>query len=279
MTFLNAEAERLTGWPGGEALGRPLIEVFKIINGHTGEAVENPADKVLRLGTTVGLANHTVLIAKDGRQIAIDDSGAPVRSPDGAVHGVVLVFRDFTEKKLGQAGLARLAAIVDSSEDVIRSKNLDGTILTWNAAAEGLFGYRAEEIVGKPITVLVPLDRTEEEDRILASLRRGEHVEHFDTVRLSKDGRRIDVSVNVSPLRDSDGRTSGASTLLRDITGRKRRDALLQTRLRLSELAQHVGIDELVVQTALDEAERLTGSCIGYFHLVDDDQQIGVGSP
>ena len=101
VTFLNGEAERLTGWTNREAEGRPLPAVFHIINEQTRQPVENPVEKVLRLGTVVGLANHTILIAKDGRETPIDDSGAPIRQGDGTVQGVVLVFRDFTQQKAG----------------------------------------------------------------------------------------------------------------------------------------------------------------------------------
>jgi PAS domain S-box-containing protein len=99
VTFLNSEAEHLTGWTNAEAKGRNLRDIFVIVNEETRQAVENPVDKVLRLGSVVGLANHTVLIAKDGREIPIDDSGAPIRTTEGVLFGVVLVFRDFTEHK------------------------------------------------------------------------------------------------------------------------------------------------------------------------------------
>jgi len=105
VTFLNGEAERLTGWTSHEAQGHPLTAVFHIINEHTRQPVEDPVEKVLRLGTVVGLANHTILVAKDGREIPIDDSGAPIRQSDGMVQGVVLVFRDFTEQKQAEEAL------------------------------------------------------------------------------------------------------------------------------------------------------------------------------
>src|SRR5205085_8294720 len=117
---------------------------------------ENPVEKVLRLGAVVGLANHTVLLAKDGQEIPIDDSAAPIRQPAGPMLGVVLVFRDVTQERKAQEALGRLAAIVEFSGDAIFTTNLDGTIRTWNAGAERLFGYRSDEIVGKLVTVLFP---------------------------------------------------------------------------------------------------------------------------
>jgi PAS domain S-box-containing protein len=123
------------------------------------------------------------------------------------------------ELKLAQS---RLAAIVENADDAIISKTLDGTVTSWNQAAEKLYGYTAEEIIGKPVTVLFPLERSEEETRILERLRRGERVEHYETQRLRKDGRLVDVSVSVAPIRDSKGGIVGASNISRDITEAKR---------------------------------------------------------
>src|SRR5438477_2192409 len=120
---------------------------------------------------------------------------------------------------------ARLAAIVDSSEDAIVSKTLDGIITSWNPAAERMFGWTAAEAIGRPITLIVPEAQRAEEDDVLARVRRGERVEHFDTVRVTKDGRLVDVSLTVSPVRDSAGRVVGASKIARDISERRRVEA------------------------------------------------------
>ncbi len=110
LTFLNPEAERLTGWKTAEAKGAPLTTIFRIVNEQTGEPAESPVEKVLRQGTVVGLANHTVLIARDGRRLPIDDSGAPIRYGDGEIQGVVLVFRDFSQRRAAEATLQRSEA-------------------------------------------------------------------------------------------------------------------------------------------------------------------------
>ena len=127
---------------------------------------------------------------------------------------------------------AYLAAIVESSDDAIISKDLNGVVRSWNAAAERMFGYSAEEVVGRPIRLIIPADRQAEEDDILARLRRGERVDHFQTVRRTKDGRFIDVALTVSPVRDASGRVIGASKIARDVTDQKRaaaeRDRLLE---------------------------------------------------
>ncbi|MCA1813388.1 MAG: PAS domain S-box protein, partial [Halobacteriales archaeon] len=132
---------------------------------------------------------------------------------------------------------ARLAAIVESSTDAIVSKNLDGVIQTWNPGAERIFGYRAEDIVGQPVTRLIPAERLGEEEEILRRLRRGERVEQFETQRVRKDGRVIDVSLTISPIRDEAGRIIGASKIARDITERKRAEQELRAmNERLQEL-------------------------------------------
>jgi PAS domain S-box-containing protein len=222
VTFLNGVAESLTGWPQAEAVGRPLPDIFPIINGRTRWPVENPTLRALREGTIVGLANYTVLIARDGTERMIDDSAAPIRDRAGAMVGAVLVFRDVTERRRAEETQALLAAIVESSEDAIVSKTLNGIIRSWNSGAEQLFGYQRSEAVGQPITLIVPPERIDEERRILDRLRRGERIEHFETVRVSKDGRRLDISLTVSPIRDGEGRIVGASKVARDITERKR---------------------------------------------------------
>ena len=238
ITFLNAEAERLTGWGSREASGQPLSTVFRIISEETRRPAEGPVERVLREGTVIGLANHTALLNKDGREIPINDSGAPIKDVDGAVRGVVLVFRDFTEQKKAMASQARLASIVECSDDAILSKDLNGIILTWNGAAERMFGYSSEQAIGKSITMLLPPDRMHEEEGILQRLRAGESIDHYETVRLTRDGRFIDVSVTISPLRDNEGHVVGASKILRNISNRKRDEKALRRQAQLLDLSR-----------------------------------------
>ena len=228
VTFLNGVAESLTGWSQAEAVGRPLPDVFHIINGQTRRPVENPALRALQEGKIVGLANHTFLIARDGTERPIDDSAAPMRDAAGATVGAVLVFHDVSDRLRAEETKARLAAIVESSDDAVVSKTLDGIILSWNAGAERVFGYTAEEAVGRSITLIIPPERQDEEREVLERLRRGERIEHFQTVRVSKEGRRIDISLTVSPVRDAEGRVIGASKVARDITDWKRAEEALR---------------------------------------------------
>jgi PAS domain S-box-containing protein len=266
VTFLNPEAERLTGWKNTEANGQPLPKVFHIINEQTRQPAENPVEKVFRTGNVAGLANHTLLVAKDGTETPIDDSAAPIREPDSPLFGVVLVFRDVTEQRRAHQASARLAAIVEHSGDAIFTKDLNGIIQAWNPAAERLFGYRPEEIVGKQIAILIPPDRLTEEDHIVASLRQGQPVARMETIRVAKDGRHIPVAVSVSPLKNAEGEVIGASKIVRDITDLvAAREALLREKELLATTLASIGDGVIVTDadgrvTFLNaEAEALTG--------------------
>src|SRR5215208_6924434 len=235
VRFMNPVAERLTGWPLAEAEGRPLADIFKIVNEVTRATVESPVDKVLREGKVVGLANHTMLLARDGTELPVEDSGAPIRDGRGRTTGVVLVFHDVTEQRKVERARALQAAIVESSSEAVIGKTLEGTVTSWNAAAERMYGYAAEEAVGRHISFIVPGELQADLEEILSRLGRGERVERAETVRLRKDGSRLDVSLIVSPIRDEAGRVVGASTVARDITAQKRADG---ERARLALLVE-----------------------------------------
>lgn len=222
IVFANRVAQSLLRLPMAELAGKPLDQVFQIINELTREKVESPVTRVLREGTVVGLANHTSLVAHDGTEIPIDDSGAPIRGEGGAVQGAVLVFRDVTARRRAEEAGRLLASIVASSEDAIISKDLDGVITSWNQGAERIFGYSASEMIGRPISTIVPPDRLDEMVRILERIRRGERIEQFDSVRAKKNGELVNVALTISPIYDSTGRIVGASKIARDVTSRKR---------------------------------------------------------
>lgn len=146
----------------------------------------------------------------------------PVRDSSGTLTAYGTVSRNLTERKLAETRLRALASIVESSDDAIVSKSLDGVIASWNNGAERIFGYTAEEVIGYPITILIPGDRHDEERDILARIRRGERIDHYETVRRHKDGSPIIVSLTVSPVRNAEGQIVGASKIARDITEQKR---------------------------------------------------------
>ena len=151
----------------------------------------------------------------------------PILDESGESLGAVNILVDISDRKRAEEAQSLLAAIVESSDDAIISKTLDGCILSWNAGAERLFGYTANEAIGSPITLIIPPEKRDEEQSILAKLRSGERIEHFDTVRVSKQGRRIDISLTISPVRDSSGRIVGASKVAHDVTERKQAEKTL----------------------------------------------------
>lgn len=228
VTFLNGVAEELTGWTSIEAKGQPLDAVFRIINEQTRKTVESPAKHALREGAIVGLANHTVLIAKDGSERPIDDSAAPIRAHDSTVLGCVMVFRDVSERKRVEEIRARLAAIIESSDDAIIGKTLDGIVTSWNRAAERLYGYTADQMIGQPISLIVPPDKKDELTAIMDRLRQGEAIAQMETDRQCRDGSRRQVSLTISPIRGANGQIVGASTIARDISERVRMEEELR---------------------------------------------------
>ncbi|HTT65687.1 MAG TPA: PAS domain S-box protein [Bryobacteraceae bacterium] len=404
VSYLNPVAEQLTGWSTEEASGQPLADLFRIIDEESRQAVENPVARVLQEGRVAGLANHTMLITRDGREVFIDDSAAPIRDRSGAVQGAVLVFRDnserrrverelresekryhlaveaapngmlvsnargeivlvnsYTEKLFGysreeligqpvemlvperfrdshpgdrqrflgepqarsmgagrdlygrrkdgsefpveiglnpiQAGrdmlvLASvvdiserleseatrrlLASVVESSVDGIISKDLRGVITSWNRGAERMFGYSAEEMIGRTIAVIVPSGDVNEIPSVLERIARGEPVEQYETVRQTKDGRRITVSATWSPVPDARGRIAGASMVVRDITERKQMEeqrlellakeralaserALREMEAELARVVRALSLGELATSIAHEVNQPLAG--------------------
>ena len=232
VTYLNAVAESLTGWKRQDATGQPLDAVFRAVDEQTRQPIEGPASRALREGTIVGLANHALLIGRDGTERPVDDSAAPIKDEDGHVEGCVLVFRDVSERRRWEKDAGRrlldarlLASIVESSDDAIIRKSLDGIIQSWNAGAERIFGHTAEQAVGRHISLIIPPDCLSEEDRIIATLKAGRRVEHFETDRLRSDGQRLRVSLTISPIKDDAGNVVAASKIARDVTKQRQAEA------------------------------------------------------
>ncbi len=181
----------------------------------------------------------------DGSRIIAQVNIDPLYELDGRRTGAINAFQDVTDLKQAERASRRLAAIVEWSDDAIVTKDLNGVITSWNQAAERLFGYAPAEIIGKSVTTLIPPEHIDEEPDILGRIRRGERVDHYETVRRRKDGSLVEISLSVSPIRDADGAITGASKIARDITARKRAEtALREARDELakanSELEQRV---------------------------------------
>ena len=217
ITSWNDAATRIFGFAAEEAIGRPITI---IIPPHLQDE-ETMILSRLRSGERID-HYETVRMTKSGRKLDVSLTISPVRDSKGHIIGASKIARDITDRKQAEQSRNLLAAIVDSSDDAIVSKNLDGIIRSWNKGAERIFGYTAEEAIGEHITLIIPPDRHAEEDDILARLRCGERIDHFQTVRRRKDGMLLDVSLTISPVRDSSGQIIGASKVARDITVQKR---------------------------------------------------------
>jgi PAS domain S-box-containing protein len=186
----------------------------------------------------------------DGSRVWFTPYPRPLRNAEGAIIGGINMLVDITDRKKSEQATGLLAAIVDSSDDAIVSKGLDGFITSWNRGAERLFGYTAEEAVGQHITLILPPDRRHEEATILDRLKRAERVDHFETVRIRKDGKKLDISLTISPVKDGSGRVVGASKVARDITERKQSEQALAERALLLDLSN----DAILVR---DRADRI----------------------
>ncbi|HEX6796228.1 MAG TPA: PAS domain S-box protein [Ktedonobacterales bacterium] len=183
-------------------------------------------------------ARHSGVIP-DESYTALDSRQKRLRAVSLLQQKAASLEAEIAERKRAEAAAAHLAAIVTSAEDAIASKTLDGIVTSWNASAERMFGYSAEEMIGQPILRLFPPDRVDEEDLILARIRSGQRIEHFETVRLTKSGQSLEVSLTISPIRDSAGTIIGASKIVRDITERKRmEEALRESEERLRFIAE-----------------------------------------
>jgi len=210
----NALYSKWFGLPREKIVGRTMEEVlgptaWRVIAPHFERALEGEPSEF-----------EAEVDYRHGGKRWIHARYTPHRGDGGDVVGVACLVTDITPRRETGYARARLAAIVDSSDDAIVSKTLDGTITSWNAGARRLFGYAAEEAVGRPVMMLIPSDRRHEEQRILERIRHGELVPPYETVRLHKDGSLLDVSLSASPIIDETGRIVGASKIARDITAR-----------------------------------------------------------
>ena len=233
----NKGAERLYGYTAAEVVGRPISML--VPEERAGE-VPRFLDQIKR-GQSID-HYETVRVTKAGNHLPVSLTISPIHDADGNILGASTIARNITSFKETERGRAHLAAVVDSADDAILSKTLEGTILSWNKAAERLYGYTAVEVVGRPISMLVPEERAGEVPRFLDQIKRGQSIDHYETVRVTKAGNHQPVSLTISPIHDADGNILGASTIARDIRLRKEAEELTNTVRELhrsnEELAQ-----------------------------------------
>ncbi len=284
--YNDAAVELWGGAPGaGEAIWTGPWRMFDLQGGEL-PPEKWPIVQAVREGRFV--RGEFVIERPDGTHRYVQANATPTFDPAGRITGATNLLVDRTGEWRAERDQARLAAIVASSDDAIISKDLNGIVQTWNGGAERIFGWRADEIIGRPITTIIPGELVGEEEEILARLRCGERIEHFETVRLTKDGRRLDVSLAISPILDSRGRVIGASKISRDITEARRianamaqadrnKDqflAMLAHELRnplavLASAVELLGLPDAAGR--LDVTRRMMERQMGHLvHLVDD---------
>ncbi|MEW6208561.1 MAG: PAS domain S-box protein [Acidobacteriota bacterium] len=235
IVLFNAAAEEIFRCPAdasiGESLDLFIPPRFRLAHRNHIRAfgATNVTSRSMRsLGTLYGLR-------ADGEEFPIEASISQVEVDSQKLYTVII--RDITKRVETELERSRMASIVQSSDDAIIGKTLDGTILSWNEGAEKIYGYTTQEAVGRPVSILVSSDRRDELSEILEQIRRGEHVDHFETVRVKKDGQMIDVSLTASPIKDAEDRVIGASTIARDITERRQAEEQLRWQAALLDLA------------------------------------------
>jgi PAS domain S-box-containing protein len=209
----NEAAERIFGFSANEMIGESITKLIPQ------DRLDEEPEILQRLKKGERIDHfETERVRKDGGKINVSLTISPVKDSNENIIGVSKIARDITKQKKAEEITAKLASIVECSDDAIISKTLNGIITSWNHAAEKLFGYTEEEMIGQSITRIIPSDRLDEEKEILAHLRKGEKVEHFETKRVSKNGKILDISLTTSPIKDSNGKIIGASKIARNIT-------------------------------------------------------------
>lgn len=215
---------------------------------------------------------ETIRLAKNGTEIPISLSVSPVMDSSGRIIGASKIARDISDKRRSDEKTAMLAAIIDTSDDTILSKSLNGIIQSWNKSAERMFGYTEEEMIGKHISLIIPPSRLKEEEYIIGQIAQGKPVEHFETVRITKSGREIPISLSVSPVKDSSGKVIGASKIARDIsaqklaeeTSKRYTDRLEIINLMVKTISEELDLNK-ILQKVTDLTTQITGAQFGAF--------------
>ena len=262
LVLINRCAEALLGDAGGELLGQNVNEIW-------GTRLIDP-DLMPAADSDWPLRRRIEVAAKAG-PITLECRVERIGGSQGRLHTICLIDGPTT----GRSELTerQMTALIESTDDAVLTKSLEGIIRSWNPGAERLLGYRAEEVLGAPVTLLIPPELQDEEQMILNRLRKGERVAHFETVRCRKNGERIDVSLTISPIRSPEGKVVGASKIMRDISDRKRTEAALQqTNLELRRI--NADLDEFVYTASHDLRSPLTNIAAVAQWIMDDDTSL-----
>ena len=279
ITSWNRAAEQMFGYTASEAIGRSIRMIIPADR-------QGEEDSVLSRVRSGEAIRHfeTLRQRKDGTLIPISLTVSPVHDETGRVIGASKIARDISERAQAAAASRRLAAVIESSDDAIITKDLASTITSWNAAAERMFGYTAAEAIGQSIRMLIPEELQNEEDVVLAKIRAGEKIDHFETIRQHRDGTRLAISLTVSPVRDDQGKVVGASKVARDISERSRLLAAAREHAANTEKLGEVGAvvastleRESIVQRVTDIATELTHAEFGAFFYNVTDPESGDG--
>jgi PAS domain S-box-containing protein len=273
VTTWNPAAERMFGYSASEAIGRSI----RMIIPDDRQAEEDTVLEHIRAGRSV-THFETIRQRKDGSLIPISLTVSPIHDSGGRVIGASKIARDISERTLAAVASRRLTAVVESSDDAIVTKDLNGIITSWNLAAERMFGYTAAEAIGRSIRILIPAELQSEEDDVLARVRAGNKIDHYETIRQRKDGTRLSISLTISPIRNEKGDVVGASKIARDISERTRLLALAQEHAtntqRLGEIGSVVAgsLDrDAILQKVTDLATDLTRAEFGaFFYNITD---------
>ncbi|MBL1173559.1 PAS domain S-box protein [Pantanalinema sp. GBBB05] len=224
ITLFNQGAEKIFGYTAAEVLGQPLSillpERFTTAHYHQVNQFAQSAGQARRMGERGEIMGRR----KDGTEFPAEASISKLQLGNNYI--VTAILRDISDRKQAEASMSQLAAIVESSEDAIISETLDGTVISWNASAERLFGYAADDIIGQPVRAIIPADHWGEKQQMLQQLQRGERIYHHETVRQHQDGTLIDVALTISPVKDAYGRMIGVSKIIRDITAQRALDRM-----------------------------------------------------
>lgn len=274
IVFANPAAVSLLGCELTALTGVSLDKAVRFRDEASRAAVENPVERTLRQGKATGSSGSIVLVAADGREIPIDENCSPIRSGDDPIEGAVLILRDASARRQAEATSRLLASIVESSEDAIISNDLNGTITSWNRGAEEIYGYSAAEIMGRPVSLLLPPDRAGEVAEILARIAQGHGIKKLQSERLTREGGPVSVSLTISPVYDALGRISGASKIARDITeelraieeARAARDSLRTTLASIGDAVMATDTQGRIVfanHVALDLLRRAEAEVLG----------------